>query len=114
MNTTRVVHTSTYELGLVTEALASPTRTTKSYSSIPCAHELILDYLEGVEHDSAIRTNFGVRHGYFFLIILPVVLLIYSGTARGGDVIRQVHSRYTAQNRDFAYPCGATHLAGGA
>ena len=63
MNTTRVVHTSTDELGLVTEALTSPTRTTKSYSSIPCAHELILDYLEGVEHDSAIRTNFGVRHG---------------------------------------------------
>ena len=62
MNTTRVVHTSTDELGLVTEALASPTRTTKSYSSIPCAHELVLDYLEGVEHDSAIRTNFGVRH----------------------------------------------------
>ena len=60
MNTTRFVHTSTDELGLVTEALASPTRTTMSYSSIPCAHELILDYLEGVEHDSAIRTNFGV------------------------------------------------------
>ena len=65
MNTTRVVHTSTStdELGRVTEALASPTRTTKSYSLIPCAHELVLDYLEGVEHDSVIRTNFGVRYG---------------------------------------------------
>ena len=63
MNTTRVVHTSKYELGLVTEALTSPTRTTRSYASISCAHELILDYLEGVKHDAAIRTNFGVRHG---------------------------------------------------
>ena len=44
MNTTRVVRSSTDELGLVTEALASPTRTTRSYSSILC--QLILDYLE--------------------------------------------------------------------
>ena len=36
---------------------------TRSCSSIPCAHELILDYLEGVEHDSAIRVEPRVRHG---------------------------------------------------
>ena len=36
---------------------------TRSCPSIPCAHELILDYLEGVEHDSAIGVEFGVRHG---------------------------------------------------
>ena len=36
---------------------------TRSCSSIPCARELILDYLEGVEHDSAIRVEPGVRHG---------------------------------------------------
>ena len=66
----RVVHTSTDELlGLVTEALASPTRTTKSYSSIPCAHELVLDYLEGVEHDSAIL-YFGVLSSWGLVVSL--------------------------------------------
>ena len=35
----------------------------RSCSSIPCAHELILDYLEGVEHDSAIGEDTEVRHG---------------------------------------------------